>query len=312
MSDIDTPQEGGTEEAATEQSGTPLEWDYFDPEEDTEEAPEEMETDSEDETEAEGQPEDAAETDPEDADDQPEEGDTPPEEIELPNGEKVTRDELTKGYLRQQDYTRKTQEVAERRKALDAGTQKLNGITEAFINHVVSLMPNEPDPVLATRDPNKYTAQKAQYDAAVTQVQKLIEVGNEAKTVADGLSEEDRRTLVQEENTKLAQLFPETGEKAGRDKFFSEAAEAAMDLGFSPKELSATTDHRLFALAKWAHAGMKAEKARKAAKSKVDKAPPATPRKPGQGARQPDRNREAKRRLEKSGSIRDAVKIDFE
>jgi hypothetical protein len=40
------------------------------------------------------------------------------QEIEL-DGAKVSIEELTKGYLRQSDYTRKTQELAEQRKALE-------------------------------------------------------------------------------------------------------------------------------------------------------------------------------------------------
>jgi len=45
--------------------------------------------------------------------------------VELPNGEQVTFAELQNGYLRQGDYTKKTQELAEQRKALDAMASKL-------------------------------------------------------------------------------------------------------------------------------------------------------------------------------------------
>lgn len=55
-------------------------------------------------------------------DDKGGDGDTPPaknnipEEIELDDGTKITIDELKKGYMRQSDYTRKTQELANLRK----------------------------------------------------------------------------------------------------------------------------------------------------------------------------------------------------
>ena len=76
-------------------------------------------------------------------------------------------------------------------------------------------------------------------------------------------------------------------------------------------ELSGVTDHRMFALAHWANEGMKAAKAREAAKAKVANVPPSAPRKPGQPA-QASRNTDAMRKLARSGSIRDAVKVDWE
>lgn len=54
-----------------------------------------------------------------------------PEEdlIDLPDGTKVSPKELISGYLRQSDYTKKTQEVAEERKTLREALEKINGGT---------------------------------------------------------------------------------------------------------------------------------------------------------------------------------------
>lgn len=297
----DNPVEG-TDNVALSEADNPESWDYHDPDEDNVEAQAEEGTDEEP---VEG--EEAQETE-----ESEEEAGEAPELITLEGGAQVTLDDLKQGYLRQSDYTRKAQTLSNDRKELEANVHRLEGITQAFIDHIASLVPAEPDPALALRDPNKYTAQKAQYDAAVAQLQKLIEIGSKPKEIAQSISQTDRDRALQEENQKLVTLFPQTANQKGRERFFAEVQAAANEIGFSTDELRKVTDHRLFALAHWAKIGMEAEKNRAKAKAKVEKAPPATPRKPGQGAAKANRNVEAMRKLARSGSIRDALAVDFD
>jgi hypothetical protein len=296
MDELNTPADAGTEPVETQQDDTAPEWDYFDPDEDTEEPPEAAATD--DGTEEPAEPEEA-------------EPESEPAQISLPDGTQVTLDEAVKGYLRQADYTRKAQEVSQKRQALEADLQIVSGITETFIDHLTKMVPQAPDPSMALRDPTGYVRAKATYDAAMAQVQQLIEIGKKPKEISDKLSETDKQSLVAQENALLAERFPAITQPEGRKKFFESAATAAQELGFSMDELSGVTDHRMFVLAHWANEGMKAAKAREAAKAKVANVPPSTPRKPGQPA-QANRNQDAMRKLARSGNIRDAVKIDWE
>lgn len=309
--ETDTPLDSGTGDVISETTDTAPEWDYFDPDEDEQatEVTEDEATDDGEQSEDETQDQDEPETEG----DEDESGEEKPAEVfELANGEKVTKDELIKGHLRQQDYTRKTMEVAERRKSVEAEAQRLSGITEAFIDHITKLIPAEPDRSLAFSNPAEYQARKVQYDAAVEQVEKLIELGKAGKETTQALSADAQREVLYRENTALAERFPETATKDGRKKFFDGVGEAAMELGFTPEELSKTSDHRLFALAHWASLGMKAEKAREAAKHKVEGAPPAAPKKPGGAQNKSARNRDAMRKLSQTGSIRDALAVDFD
>lgn len=284
---------------ATESENAP-EWDYYDPDEDSDnvEAQEPEATDEAGEEVTEAPEEEAAQ-------------DTKAALLKLPDGTEVSLDEAANGYLRQSDYSRKTQEVAGLRKSLEADLQVVSGITEAFIDHLTKMVPQSPDPAMALRDPNGYVRAKATYDAAMAQVQQLIEIGKKPKEIGDKLSETDKRSLVAQENALLAERFPTITQPEGRKRFFESAATAAQEIGFSMDELSGVTDHRMFALAHWANEGMKAAKAREAAKAKVANVPPTTPRKPGQPA-QANRNTDAMRKLARSGSIRDALKIDWE
>ena len=284
----DTPLDSGTENVTPENDTAEQEWDYFDPDEDTEETQETAATD-------EGAEEATEEAKPEE-----------PAQINLPDGTQVTLDEAVKGYLRQADYSRKTLELSQTRQALEADLKIVSGITEAFIDHLTKMVPQSPDPAMALRDPTGYVRAKAQYDAAMAQVQQLIELGKKPKEITDKLSETDKQALVARENALLAERFPVVATPDGRKKFFESAATAAQELGFSMDELSGVSDHRMFALAHWANEGMTAARAREAAKAKVANVPPATPRKPGQPA-QTARDQAAVRRFEKAPTIRNAA-----
>lgn len=306
-----TPADAGTDFVQPEQDDTRPDWDFYDPDEDTVEAetPALIDDDGQD---ADDDPEtEPAETEADEDGD--EETATAAELVELPDGTKVERDEVVKGYLRQADYTRKTTEVATRQRALEAETTRINGITETFIDHLSKLIPPAPGQELAYRDPNAYTRQKAAHDAAVAQVQELIRVGEGAKQAAQSVSQVDHRRIVAEENARLAERFPETATPKGRQAFFSQAAEAAQQAGFSMGELQGVTDHRMFALAHLASLGMKAQQAQGRAREKASKAPPATPNRPGNPTRQAAaRNREAMKRLSQTGSFEDALRVDFD
>jgi hypothetical protein len=296
--ETDTPLDSGTESVTPENDNADPEWNYFDPDEDTEEAQETAATD-------EGTEEPAAEEAEDPAAEQP-------AQIVLPDGTQVTIEEVTKGYLRQADYTRKVTEVASQRKALEADLQLVEGITQTFIDHLTKMVPAMPDPAMALRDPTGYVRAKAQYDAAMAQVQQLIELGKQPKQIGEKLSQADMQTKIAAENALLVEKIPTAATPEGRRKFMESAAEAAQTAGFSMDDLQGVTDHRLFVLAHWANEGLKAAKARETAKAKVANVPPAAPRKPGQPAQQGNRNADAMRKLARSGSIRDAMRVDWE
>ena len=300
-----TFDEDVTDNVETSDDDTASEYDYFDPDEDTEEAVEQDAPDDEaDATEGE-----ADEAEPDAA---PVAYADESAVVKLADGTELPVAELLKDRMRQQDYTRKTQEVANERKAVQADVQRMQSITTAFVDHLSALVPDPPSPALAMTDPAKYVSQKAQHEAAMAQVQKLIEMGSVSKEVGAAMSGADNQRQIQEANQRLVEMFPEAASGAGRKAFFDGVQSAANDLGFTNDDLTAVRDPRVFALAHWAAKGMAAEKAKAAAKAKVAAAPPATPRKPGQGARQANGNAEAMRKLARSGSLRDALAIDWD
>lgn len=299
MDELNTLADAGTEPVESLQDDNAADDTYWDPDDDLD-TPEVAEPAATDEGTEESVTEEAEEA--------PEEQ---PAQIVLPDGTQVPLEEVTKGYLRQADYTRKVTEVASQRKALEADLQLVEGITNTFIDHLTKMVPAMPDPAMALRDPTGYVRAKAQYDAAMAQVQQLIEIGKQPKQIGEKLNTADMQAKIAAENAALAEKIPTVATPEGRRKFMESAAEAAQNAGFSMDDLQGVSDHRLFVLAHWANEGLKAAKARETAKAKVANVPPAAPRKPGQPA-QANRNADAMRKLARSGSIKDALRIDFD
>lgn len=309
--ETDTSAFAETDSVTPEQTDTgATEWTYYDPDEDepdTEEVQEEAATDDGIEQSEDDDPEDDAdEAEAEGSEDQAAE----PVKVKLPDGTEVEQEEVVKGYLRQQDYSRKTQALAEERKGFQSSVQRLEQIQEAFIDQISAMVPKAPDPSLAYSDPNAYTRAKAAHEAAMAQVERIVQLGQQPREMRSEMDEKAQREWAADQDRLLAERFPEVSKPDTRKQFFQDAISAARHAGFSDQEIGGFHDHRVLALAKMAADGMKAKQSTEKARKKVEKAPPVTPRK--SAGRNRNRNAEAMKKLTKSGSIRDALAIDFD
>ena len=129
-------------EGAGEDEITPDDLDSFGIEEDdeAEDATDDEDVEGEDEVE---EPEDDPDEDDEEPDD--EESDGPQElgdevKVRLKDGTEVTVGELREGALRRDDYTRKTQELAEQRRELEEQREKIERFTAAFDEDPVNVL----------------------------------------------------------------------------------------------------------------------------------------------------------------------------
>ena len=232
--------------------------------------------------------------------------------VKLSDGTEMPVAELKNGYLRQSDFTRKTQELANERKTVSADAERMQRITTAFVDKLTSLVPNPPPTELIYSDPQKAYQMQQIHERAMAQVKELIDLGDAPKEISAAMQGDQVKKHRAAEFQNLVSMFPQVADPAKRVEFITEARSAAMELGWTAEQLDSVDDSKMIGLAHWAAKGMAAEKAKAMAKAKVAAAPPATPRKPGQGARQANGNAEAMRRLTRSGSIHDAVKIDWD
>jgi hypothetical protein len=174
--------------------------------------------------------------------------------VKLPEGEQeLPEDEVVKGYLRNADYTRKSQENAEKRKALDSETQAVAGERQRYATQLTQLdqiltesAGAEPDwDTLRNEDPGVFAATYAAWD----QHQKRIASVRQEKARVQQQVQADQVKQLQEhlkgEAEKLIEAIPEwkVPEKAQADK--SEIAEYARSQGYSDDEMNSVMDHRV-------------------------------------------------------------------
>lgn len=231
--------------------------------------------------------------------------------VTLKGGEQVPVKELKLGYMRERDYRLKTQDTANRARSLDEMSSRVANTAQAIANFLASQLPEEPSPQLAMTNPAAYTQQRALYETSMQRLNQIMQMGAVPRQIGQSLNAEQKQTLLADENARLLAAFPETGTAEGREKFFEGAFSTGRELGFSEKEMQEFTDHRYLKVIHYARLGLAAEAAKKTAMTKVNNAPVAVPKGKQQVNADVGRNKAAMERLARTGSLKDAMAIDF-
>lgn len=254
------------------------------------------------------------------------EGLTDDTEVTVPAGdgktEKVTLGELKKGYLRQADYTRKTQALAterqtiqrEQAEAREERAKYQQGLEQVSVL-IQQMTPQEPTQAqwdaLYAQDPQEWQRQRELWRSWKEQQAALA---NEYAQVQQRQHVDFAKALqakFAEEAEKLREAIPEWADpktaKADKDAI----KEYALSLGYTPEEIANTVDHRIFVIARKA---MLYDKMMTTKKSLKPSAPPQTTKvvRPGTQATKPSNRTavtEARQRLAKTGNVRDAASL---
>lgn len=271
------------------------------------EVPEVEKDQAEDETEAEGTGDSNPEVEVEEAaGEEPEED--PEFDITTPEGErKLKLSELREGYLRLADYTRKTQAVAQERKAAEAAKAEAEiakqQLMESLQYWAVPVV-QEPDwaALARTKPPQEYLAIKADWDARQGKAQKAREAWEQAQAA-------ERAQRVQSERDKLLEAIPEWRDQAKAKADAEKMMARARDYGFSPEELAEVTDHRVFRALRDAAAYRELQEAKPAVTKKVASVQPAL--KPGAkpAPAKTDDREVLRKKLRETGDARVAARL---
>jgi len=232
-----------------------------------EEATPTEEEESTEETQDESLEEESEEEAEEESEEESEESDEEVEEELLyavtVNGEEqeVSLEELMKGYSRQSDYTRKTQELSNDRKGMEELQQKYNSemaqiqterqqYTE-YLNQIVEKSMGGLDKYanldwdrLKESDPIEYITKREEYREAQEKIQSMR---NEQAVAQQKQAEETKQlhaSMVFEEHKKLVSAMPEWGEPEKQKELAADVRKYALGQGFSEEELSSLVDHR--------------------------------------------------------------------
>ena len=229
----------------------------------------------------------------------------------------VELDELIKGYQQGADYTKKSQALAEQRKALEAERQHLEYVKQerqayaqklqaldSFLsqqNQGVNL------DVLKETDPIGYAVAVAEQSQREKQ---LAVVRNEQQRLAQQQQSEHQASLqnhLRQESEKLTSLIPELATPQG-DAVRKQIRDYAKSIGWSDQELSQLYDSRAVVTL---YNGMKYQQLQKS-KPEVNKKLQAAPKMMRSGTSAPptksSQDKQVMQRLRETGKVSDAAK----
>lgn len=203
--------------------------------------------------------------------------------IRLSDGKFTTLADLKQGSLRQSDYTRKTQEVAEQRRSVDGQSQRLQQQEQQLAERfqyterlISSMMPPPPDPSMLQTDPMAYLAAKDQQERMaahlnfIAQEQQRSSLGRQAETEGQKLQ------VLQREQEALVAKAPEFRDGKRLTAFANDIKSYGLGVyALKPEELqNVAMDHRLAVVLKDAIAWRKLQESKPKTVAKVEGRPP--------------------------------------
>jgi hypothetical protein len=242
--------EGETPET---EEATPTEEEESQPEEEDESLEEESEETEEAESE-----EEEVEEESEDTDEEPE---VEADDTVVFEGQEYKIDDLVKGGLRQADYTRKTQALAEQRKGMETAQQQYTAESQAvqaerqqYINALSQIIQSSAQGLdqfaridweaLKEEDHIEYLSKKDEYREAQEKVRQHQFAMQQAQQRQGVESEHQHRVMLQQEHKALVDKHPDWADDDKRRELGSKLRDYAMSEGYSQEELSNLYDHR--------------------------------------------------------------------
>ncbi|EGL64185.1 hypothetical protein AGRO_3101 [Agrobacterium sp. ATCC 31749] len=208
----------------------------------------------------------------------PETEETPEEQFFDIDGNQVSLSEIRSSYMRQADYTKKTQEIAEQRKFYQENQRDVNSLRSEALAGIEALKQQVsiefrqmeyPDfDWLAENDPAEYVRQKAQWEKREYAVRQIYEAETALKQKAAAYEEEQRQIAIQESSNRFFEKYPDLKDKNKADEVFSDITGMLLDTGFNEQEIKSIVDFRIIDLL---YRVVQAEKAQKAIPQVVEK-----------------------------------------
>jgi hypothetical protein len=232
----------------------------------------------------------------------------------------VTLEELQKGYSRTQDYTRKTQQIAEARKQTEAELQavraereqyaQLLGALEAQVQQVAQ--PNIDWDRLYQEDPIEWVRQR---EVMRDNQEKSAAIQSEQQRLAQLSQQEQAQFMqqrLQQEQEALLAAIPDwkDAKKAQAEKAL--LVEFGQKIGFTPDELKSVVDHRAVLMLRKAALYDQMMSKRGNIKPVTNNGP--RPAKPGAAGRVSNSTESvrAQQRVAKTGRVDDAANAIFQ
>lgn len=224
------------------------------------------------------------------------------------------------GYQLGADYTKKTQELAENRKAVEAEARAIieaKQVRDTYaqrlqaIEQFLTSTNDSPEDlaVMKENDPIGYAVKVAELTEKKEQ---LAQVRAEQQRIAQQQEAERQQSMakfVQQEATKLSQVLPEFSDPAKGEQIRNEIRNYGKSVGFTDQELAQVYDSRHVLMLHKAMMYDKLQKAKPAVNKKVAEAPKMV--KAGTKVEQGNRDirKQQLNKLKQTGKVRDAAAL---
>ena len=252
---------------------------------------------------------------------EPEEEPTPTYRVKVGKEEvEVPLDELLKGYSRTADYTKKTQEVAEARKAVESERQKIEeasrlrdqyaerlGVIEQMLTQTEKA---EDLSALKETDPIGYAVRVAEQAEREKQLNAVRAERQRLAQQQEAEQSERLKAHLAMEASKLREAIPEMSDEVKGEVVKREIREFAKSIGFSDQELAQVYDSRAVLTLYKAMQYDKLQKGKAQVTKKVQQAPKML--KPGTSTPEASESETMKRmraKLKQSGKKDDAARL---
>jgi hypothetical protein len=236
---------------------------------------------------------------------------------------KVTLDELTGGYQRQSDYTQKTQELAQARKAAEADYSAVIAERQQYqqalgqFGQMLSEQKQEFENIdwneLAEIDPTQYLIKKDEQRELEHKEQRTRLEGQRIQELNQREQQRRDNELLTSEWNQLEEVFPDWKVPEKRTKLAQNWEQYGVSQGYASEEVNGIKDHRALKILNKAMLYDKIQAA-SAKKGKVNRVPKTA--KPGVATRQGKTASKALKtkmsNLKQSGSVDDAARLFFD
>jgi len=183
------------------------------------------------------------------------------DDILLYKGEEYNIDDLVKGSLRQADYTRKTQALAEQRKQAEDFSSKYASEVEQIqaernyyvqsLQHLIDGSMGEVDKFanldweqLKAEDPLEYVSMKDEFRDRQERFHSIQHEQQQAQGRQEAVVAQNYSQSLAEEGKKLEEALPEWKDPKLRQKLVTKLRSYAADQGFTEDELTSLSDSR--------------------------------------------------------------------
>ena len=236
------------------------------------------------------------------------------------NGEEqdVTLDELVEGYQKGSDYTKKSQHLAEQRKAVEEHAyaiqeaQNLRDEYHARLGQVQEVLQNNAEEyvdldVLKENDPIAYAVAVAERTENSKKLQAVQQEQVRLSEESKAYHSQQQAQFVQSQAKLLSEKMKDFSNPKKAEQLKGEIRNFGKSVGFSDQELGQVLDHRHVMVLHKAAQWDKLQKAKAGVTKKVANAPKMS--KKGNKVANVDAYTKQKKRLKASGDIADATEL---